>query len=100
MSVLHFADRFFYFSHGQLPSEHGGDRQVPSLARITRHHHVLGSKHIVCQLRDAVGSVLLGVVADQGSVRRDEEVEAREGDHVYCELPEVSVQLEMNEEIR
>merc|ERR1711994_973654 len=56
-------------------------------------HHVLGIEHLLCELRDGERSVLLAATGCKGGEAGHEEVETGEGDHVDCQLPEISVQL-------
>ena len=60
---------------------------------VTGSHHVLGIKHLLCQLWHRDSSVLLGTTGSQGGKPGHEEVEAREGDHVDRQLAEISIQL-------
>jgi hypothetical protein len=50
---------------------------------ITGSHHVLGIKHLLGELRNCQGTVLLASPAGQGGKARHEEVQAREGHHIY-----------------
>jgi len=56
-------------------------------------HHVLGVKHLLGELWDGEGSVLLATSAGQGGKSWHEEVQTWEWHHVDCEFPQVSVQL-------
>ena len=60
---------------------------------VTSCHHVLGVKHLLGQLRDSKGSVLLAATRCQWSKSRHEEVKAGEGDHVDSKFAEISIQL-------
>ena len=63
------------------------------MSGVTGGHHVLGVKHLLCELGHSQGSVLLAATGGQGGEARHEEMETREGDHVDGQFPEVSVQL-------
>jgi len=56
-------------------------------------HHVLGVEHLLSELRDGEGSVLLGSSAGQGSETNHEEVKSGEGHQVGSKLSQVRVQL-------
>ena len=63
------------------------------MSGVSSRHHVLGVKHLLGQLRDGDGSVLLGATGSEGSEPGHEEVEPGEGDHVDGQLPQVSIEL-------
>ena len=56
-------------------------------------HHVLGIEHLLGELGDGEGAVLLGATGGQGGETDHEEVETGEWDHVHSELAQVGVQL-------
>ena len=56
-------------------------------------HHVLGVEHLLGELGHGEGPVLLAAPGCEGGEAGHEEVEAREGNHVHCKLPKVSIQL-------
>jgi hypothetical protein len=63
------------------------------VTRITGGHHILGIEHLLCELWDSEGTVLLAASGRQGGETRHKEVKAGEGDHVHSQLSEVSIQL-------
>ena len=56
-------------------------------------HHVLGIEHLLGQLGNGKGTVLLGSTGGQGSETNHEEVETGEGNHVHSKLAEIAVEL-------
>ena len=60
---------------------------------VAGRHHVLGVEHLLGQLGDGDGPVLLGATGCQGGEPGHEEVEPGERNHVDCQLPEVSIEL-------
>ena len=56
-------------------------------------HHVLGVEHLLGELGDGEGAVLLGAAGGEWGEAGHEEVETGEGDHVDGQLAEISVQL-------
>ena len=79
--------------HGHASSEDGGNSQVPSVTWVTGGHHVLGVKHLLGQLWNGEGAVLLAATSSEWSKARHEEMQTGEGHHVDCQFPQVSVQL-------
>lgn len=60
---------------------------------ITCRHHVLVVEHLLSQLVHSQGAVLLVVATGQRREARDEEMKAREWDHIHSQLSEIGVQL-------
>ena len=65
--------------HGHLTAEHSGDGEVSTVSRITGSHHVLGVEHLLGELRDGKGAVLLRAAGSERSETGHEEVESGEG---------------------
>ena len=63
------------------------------MSGVAGSHHVLGIKHLLGQLRNSEGSVLLAASRCKRRKSRHEEVKAREGNHVDSKLAEISIQL-------
>ena len=63
------------------------------MSGVRRRHHVLGIKHLLGELGNSAGPVLLGTPGHEGRKTGHEEVESGEGDHVDRQLPEVSIEL-------
>merc|ERR1711976_20280 len=91
--ILDVQHLFINFLHGHTASEHSSDSQVSAMARIASGHHVLGIKHLLGQLGDSQGSVLLAATGGQGGESGHEEVQPGEGHHVDGQFSQVSVQL-------
>ena len=91
--VLYIEHLLIDLLHGHAATEHGSDGEVAAVARIAGSHHVLGIKHLLCQLWDGESSVLLRPTAGEGGEAGHEEVETGEGNHVDCELAKVSIEL-------
>ena len=78
---------------GHAATEEGRGREVATVAGVSRAHHVLGVPHLLSQLRDGQGAVLLGATGGQGSEAHHEEVQAGEGNQVDGQLAQVCIQL-------
>ena len=86
------------FLHGHAATEHGGHRQVATMAWIAGSHHVFGVEHLVSKLWYGQGSVLLATTGGKWGEARHEEVKSWEWHHVHCQLPQISVQLSRESE--
>jgi len=60
---------------------------------IASGHHVLGVEHLLGELRNSEGSVLLGASGGKWREARHEEVKSGEGNHVDGKLSEIGVEL-------
>jgi len=78
---------------GHAATEHGGGGEVAAVAGVGGAHHVLGVEHLLSQLGNGEGTVLLGTTRSQGGKADHEEVETGEGDQVDGELAQVGVEL-------
>ena len=67
--------------------------EISAVSRVASSHHVLGVEHLLCELGHREGPVLLAAPGGEGGEPWHEEVKTREGHHVHCQLPQVSVEL-------
>ena len=79
--------------HAHAATEDSSHSEVAAMSGITGSHHVLGIKHLLGELRDSQGPVLLAATGSKRSKARHEEVEAGEGNHVDSQLPQISIEL-------
>ena len=91
--VLHVEHLLVNLLHGHASTEYGSHSQVAAVTRVTCSHHVLGVEHLLSQLGDGQGSVLLGATAGERGESWHEEVKTGEGDHVDSQFAQICVQL-------
>ena len=78
---------------GHTSSEEGGGGEVTSVSGVGSAHHVLGVEHLLGELGDGEGTVLLRSSGGEGGESAHEEMESGEGDQVNGELAEIGVKL-------
>lgn len=91
--VLDIEHLLIHLLHGHASTENGSHSQVATMTRITCCHHVLGIKHLLSQLWNGEGSVLLRATAGEWGKSRHEEMKTREGNHIYSQFAKISIQL-------
>eukprot|EP00056_Hartaetosiga_gracilis_P009898 m.143826 g.143826 ORF g.143826 m.143826 type:complete len:306 (-) comp13216_c0_seq1:587-1504(-) len=91
--VLNVEHLLVNFLHGHATTEDGGNGEVASVTWVTGGHHVLGVKHLLCELGNCEGAVLLGATACEWGETWHEEMETWEWHHVHGELTEISIEL-------
>ena len=84
---------FVDFLGGHSSSEDSGGSEVSSVSGVRCAHHVLGVEHLLSELRDGEGSVLLGSSGGQRSESNHEEVETDEGNQVDSKFSQVGIEL-------
>ena len=91
--VLYVQHLFVDLLHGHSTTEYRRHGQVSPMTRIAGGHHILGVEHLLCELGNGQGSVLLATAGREWSEAGHEEVKTWEWDHVDSQLPQISVQL-------
>jgi len=81
------------FLGGHAASEDGGGGEVTSVSWVGGAHHVLGIEHLLGELWDGEGSVLLGATGGEWGEANHEEVKTWEWHEVDSELSQVRVEL-------
>mmetsp|Transcript_15188 Transcript_15188/g.65038 ORF Transcript_15188/g.65038 Transcript_15188/m.65038 type:complete len:483 (-) Transcript_15188:50-1498(-) len=91
--VLHVEELLVNLLGGHAPAEQRRGGEVATVAGIRGAHHVLGVPHLLRELGDGEGAVLLGAARGEGGEAHHEEVQAGERDQVHRELAEIRVEL-------
>merc|ERR1740129_2552489 len=91
--VLNIQHLFINLLGRHAASEKRGSCQVPTMARVSCAHHILGIEHLLCQLRHCQSTILLRSARRQWCKSSHEEMEAREWNEVDSNLPEIAIEL-------
>ena len=91
--VLNVKHLFVDFLHRHTSTEHGGDSEVATMSWIAGSHHVFGVEHLLGELGNGQGTVLLGSTGCEWGESGHEKVQSGEGDHVDSQFTQIGVQL-------
>merc|ERR1712048_1210839 len=91
--VLHVEHLLVNLLGRHAAAEHRRSGEVSAVSGVRGTHHVLGVEHLLGELGDGEGPVLLGASGGEWGESSHEEVETGERDQVHGELSEVRVEL-------
>ena len=91
--VLDVQELLVDFLGGHTAAEKRGGGEVAPVTRVSSTHHVLGVPHLLRELGDGEGAVLLGASAGEGGEAHHEEVQAGEGNEVHREFAQIRIEL-------